>query len=405
MRLLKNPRNKQQLLKTVLQRGVAEVIEKAHLERKLKSGKRLRIKLGIDPTAPDLHLGHAVVLRKLKQFQDLGHKIVLIIGDFTGRIGDPAARLEARKTLTAQEVRRNMKTYLRQAGLIIDVKKAEIRYNSEWFLKEGVETIFSLARAGTIQQVLRRADFRQRLDAGRDITLLEVFYPLFQGYDSVKVKADVELGGTDQLFNLLMGRHIQRYFGLPEQDILTVPLLEGTDGVKKMSKSFNNYIALADPPKEMFGKVMSIKDSLIIKYFELCTDVPEEKIGEFRRLMKTKKLNPRDAKMALAYEIVSLYHGERQAKAAAEEFERVFRAGELPDEIPQIKVNKKAMPIIHLLVEVGFASSKSAALRLVEQGGVRANGVKITNPKEIIEIPKTGVIIRAGKRRFAEVRS
>jgi len=392
-------------MKDILTRGVAEVIERSHLERILKSKKKLRVKLGIDPTAPDLHLGHAVVLRKLKQFQDLGHKIVLIIGDFTATIGDPAGRIEARKPLSRQEVKENEKTYLREAGKIIDIRKTEVRHNSEWFLKEGLSPVLELARAGTIQQVLRRADFKKRLDEGKDITLLETLYPLLQGYDSVKIKADVETGGTDQLFNVLMGRQVQRYFGLPEQDILTVPLLEGTDGVRKMSKSFGNYIALNDPPAEMFGKIMSIKDNLTIKYFELCTDVLEKRIQEMGRILKSKKLNPRDAKMILAYEVVSLYHGRAKAKAASEEFERVFKAGELPDEIPQIKLKKKKIGIVDLLVEIGFASSKSAATRLVEQGGVRTNGDKITNPKEIIEIPKKGIIIRAGKRKFAEVRS
>ncbi len=392
-------------MKEILTRGTAEMIERSHLERVLKSKKKLRVKLGIDPTAPDLHLGHAVVLRKLKQFQDLGHKIVLIIGDFTAQIGDPAGRTESRRPLSNREIRRNEKTYLKEAGKIINIKKAEVRHNSEWFSNESVPLFLELAKTGTIQQVLRRADFKKRLDAGRDITLLETFYPLFQGYDSVKVKADVEIGGTDQLFNLLMGRRVQRYFGLPEQDILTVPLLEGTDGVKKMSKSFGNYIALDDPPAGMFGKLMSIKDNLIIKYFELCTDVPEKRIAEIKKLLKSKKLNPRDAKVILAFEIVSLYHGKARAKTASEEFERVFKAGELPDRIPQIKLKKKKIGITDLLVDIGFASSKSAALRLVEQGGVRTNGDRITNSKTVIEIPKTGLIIRAGKRRFAAVRS
>ncbi len=391
-------------MKDILTRGVAEVINRSHLEKALKSKKKLRVKLGIDPTAPDLHLGHAVVLRKLKQFQDLGHRIVLIIGDFTARIGDPAGRIESRKPLSTEEAKQNEKTYLKQAGKIIDTKKAEVRHNSEWFFKEGISPVLEVARAGTVQQVLRRADFRKRLDEGKDITLLETIYPLLQGYDSVKVKADVELGGTDQLFNVLMGRQVQRYFGLPEQDILTVPLLEGTDGVKKMSKSFGNYIALNDPPAEMFGKLMSIKDNLIIKYFELGTDVPEKRIQELKSLLKTKKLNPRDAKMILAFEIVSLYHGQARAKAASEEFERVFKKGELPDKIPQIKLKKKKMGVVDLLVEIGFAASKSAAMRLVEQGGVRTNGDRITNPEAIIEIPKNGIIIRAGKRRFAAVK-
>lgn len=392
-------------MKEILTRGVAEVIERSHLERALKSKKKLRVKLGIDPTAPDLHLGHAVVLRKLKQFQDLGHKIVLIIGDFTAQIGDPSGRSEERKPLSKKEIERNLKDYLAQAGKVLDIKKVEVRRNSEWHGSRsfGVNLMHT-AQALTLQQVTERDDFQKRIKQGLKISILEVLYPLLQGYDSVAVKADVELGGTDQTFNLLAGRKVQRGFRVQEQDILTVPLLEGTDGVRKMSKSFGNYIALNDPPAEMFGKLMSIKDGLIVKYFELCTDVPEKKITEIKKLLKAKKLNPRDAKMILAYEIVSLYHGKAKAKAASGEFERVFRTGEMPDKIPQIKLKKKKIGIVDLLVEIGFASSKSAATRLVEQGGVRTNGDRITSPKEIIEIPKTGIIIRAGKRRFAAVK-
>ena len=392
-------------MKDILTRGVAEVIERSHLERTLKSKKKLRVKLGIDPTAPDLHLGHAVVLRKLKQFQDLDHKIVIIIGDFTAQIGDPSGRSEERRPLGRQAIKRNERNYLKEAGKIINIRKAEVRHNSEWFLKEGTESLIKLAGSSTLQQVLRRADFKKRLKEGSDLTLLEAFYPVLQGYDSVKVKANVEVGGTDQKFNLLMGRRVQRHFELPEQDILTVPLLEGTDGVRKMSKSFGNYVGLDEPPEAMFGKLMAINDNLIVRYFELCTDVPEKRIKEMAKLLKNKKLNPRDAKIILAFEIVSLYHGKAKAKAASGEFERVFKAGERPSDIPQIKIGKKKIGIVDLLVEIGFASSKSAATRLVTQGGVRTNGDRITNPKEIIEIPKGGTIIRAGKRKFAEVKS
>ena len=391
-------------MKDILTRGVAQVIERSHLERTLKSKKKLRVKLGIDPTAPDLHLGHAVVLRKLKQFQNLGHKIVLIIGDFTGAIGDPTGRSEERKPLSREEIKQNEKNYLKELGKILNIKKVEVRHNSEWFLKEGVTTILALAKAGTVQQVLHRADFKKRLDEGKDITLLEAMYPLFQGYDSVKIKADVELGGTDQLFNVLMGRKVQRYFGLPEQDILTVPLLEGTDGVRKMSKSFDNYIALNDPPAEMFGKLMSIKDNLIIKYFELCTDVPEKRIKEMAKLLKNKKLNPRDAKIILAFEIVSLYHGKAKAKAASEEFERVFKKKILPKKVDkvQLKLKPPFRDIVGILVhpEIKFASSKSNAWRLVKQGGIKIDGKTILSPHQQV---LDGAVIQAGKRHFIQV--
>ena len=263
-------------IEKILGRGVEEVIAKGHLEAALRSGKKLRVKFGIDPTAPDLHLGHAVPLRKLRQFQDLGHKAVLIIGDFTAMIGDPSGRVGARPPLTKERVKENMKRYLRQAGKIINVKNAEIHYNSKWLGKK--QTIIELSRAATVQQVLHREDFKKRIAEGGDVTLLEVLYPLLQGYDSVMVKADAEIGGTDQKFNLLMGRQIQRYFGMAEQDILMVPLLEGTDGVRKMSKSYDNYIGLDAVPSEMFGKIMSIPDQLIDKYYVFLTD-KERKIA------------------------------------------------------------------------------------------------------------------------------
>jgi tyrosyl-tRNA synthetase len=389
-------------MKVILTRGVAQVIERSHLERTLKSKKKLRVKLGIDPTAPDLHLGHAVVLRKLKQFQDLGHKIILIIGDFTGTIGDPAGRIESRKPLSIQEIKRNEKTYLKEAGKIINIKKAEIRHNSEWFLREGISPLLELAKAGTIQQVLHRADFRKRLDEGKDITLLEVLYPLFQGYDSVKVKADVELGGTDQLFNLLMGRQVQRYFGLPEQDVLTAPLLEGTDGVKKMSKSFGNYIALNDPPAEMFGKIMSIKDNLIIKYFELCTDVPEKRIREMGGLLKNKKLNPRDAKMILAYEVVSLYHGKAKAEKVKEEWETLFSKKELPSKLSTLRLPPGTTPML-LVFQSKVAKSRSEARRLIEQGAFEIDGQVYKNFQATLNL-FDGQVVRIGKRNFFRVK-
>lgn len=377
---------------------VVEIIYREHLAEALKKGG-LRVKLGIDPTTPNLHLGHAVVLRKLRQFQDLGNKAVLIIGDFTGRIGDPSGRSKERPHLTQSEIKKNMKKYLAQAGKILDTNKPkfEIRYNSEW-LGKSVENILELARAGSVQQILQRADFKTRINEGNTITLLETFYPLLQGYDSVNVRADVEIGGTDQLLNLLTGRHVQRYFDKPEQDILIVPLLEGTDGTKKMSKSENNYIALDDSPNEMFRKIMSIPDKLISKYFELCTDVT---IG----VMETEigKLKPRDAKARLAYEIVKLYHGEKAAGKAEDEFWRAYtsRGKDVPESwIKTTMVDDKNYTVSSILTATGATSSTSAARRLVEQGGVKISDEIVSDSSEEVKIPEEGLKIQIGKKRF-----
>ena len=345
--------NKGDLAKDILTRGVEDVVDRKHLEKALKSGKKLRVKLGIDPTAKDLHLGHAVVLRKLRDFQNLGHSVVFIIGDFTGMIGDPSGRSKERAVLSEEDVKKNMKEYLAQAGKIIDIKKAEIRYNSEW-LGKNVKEILELAKAGTVQQVMQREDFRARIDKG--LTILETLYPLLQGYDSVKVRADVELGGRDQLLNILMGRQIQKHFGTPEQDILTVPLLEGTDGSKKMSKSEGNYIGLNDKPADMFGKVMSISDDLILKYFALCTDVSSKELAEMSESLKKRRTNPRDVKARLAYEIVKLYHGEEDAGRAEAEFNRIFQQKKLPTKVPVKNIKKNDAPLEELIVMAGTGS-------------------------------------------------
>jgi len=387
--------NRKARVEELLTRGVDEVIEREHLKKALLSGDRkLRVKFGIDPTSPDIHIGHAVVLRKLGVFQVLGHKIVFIIGDFTARIGDPSGRSRERSLLTEKEVEKNMKKYLSQAGKIIDIKKAEIHYNSEW-LGESVENILKLTRAGTIKQVLQREDFKKRIEKG--LTILETLYPLFQGYDSVRIKADVELGGNDQLLNLLMGRQIQRHFGIPEQDIMTLPLLVGTDGTKKMSKSEGNYISLDDSPKEMFGKVMSIRDDIIFSYFELCTDVPNSEINKLR------KLNPRNAKARLGREIVGLYHGDKKAEEAENDFDKKFRKKESPKVGDAIELTLKypLRDVMYILAhkKVGLAASKSGARRLVEQGGVRINGTRITDPyhkthnREMLEVGKKKTLI------------
>jgi len=394
--------NKREFKKEILIRGVDRVIERKNLEKALSGDRKLRVKLGIDPTAPDLHLGHAVVLRKLRDFQNLGHKAVLIIGDFTGMIGDPSGRSKERVLLTEKDIQKNMSGYLKEAGKIIDVKKAEIRHNSEWLGKD-VKDILELAKAGTVQQVMQREDFRERIDKG--LTILETLYPLLQGYDSVKVRADVELGGTDQLLNLLMGRQVQRHFGMKEQDILTVPLIEGTDGVKKMSKSEDNYIALDDKPADMFGKVMSINDNLILKYFALCTDVSPEELIEIEKSLKRHRTGARDAKARLAYEIVKLYHGEEEASNAEAEFNKVFSQKKLPTRIPVKNIKNKSVSLDELIVLVESAKSKSEARRLVLQGAVRVDYARATDPKEKIKISDKGVLLQVGKRRFVRVKN
>ena len=380
----------------LLTRGVVEVIGKDHLEKQLQSGRKLRVKFGIDPTAPDLHLGHTVPLRKLRQFQDAGHQAVQIIGDFTARIGDPTGRSEERKPLTEKQVKSNLKEYLNQAGEILDVKKLEVHYNSKWFLKEGVASILELSRSGTIQQALHRADFKKRINEGHDITLLEMMYPLFQGYDSVKVKADLEIGGTDQKFNLLMGRRVQRHFGIPEQDIMTLPLLEGVDGIHKMSKSRGNYIGLTEDPVIMYGKMMSIPDSLTIKYAELLTDL---NLGDMESAVKS---DPRSAKMKLAREIVKMYHNERAALGAEDEFVRVVSNKETPTEVESLKLKVKSLSLVDLLVETKMASSKSDARRLVDQGGVKINSEKQSDATREIDLSKE-ILLQVGRHKFLKV--
>ncbi len=379
----------------LLTRGVAEIIEKDHLRAALMSGKQLRVKLGIDPTAPDLHIGHAVVLRKLKEFQDLGHQAILIIGSFTAQIGDPTGRSIERRILSPEEVKRNLKSFLKQASKIINVKKLETRYNADWFKSDAVMKVIELSRAGSISQVLHRADFKKRIAEGNDITLLEAMYPLFQGYDSVMVKADIEIGGTDQTFNLLMGRRVQRHFKMAEQDILTVPLLEGLDGVDKMSKSKGNYIGLTDEPANMFGKVMSVKDELVEKYCKLCTDLSDAEIAAL-------PAHPKDKKLRLAREITLLYHGTVAAEKAGVGWEAQFSKGELPTDIPEVRIDVHAATLTELLVLTQMAPSKSEARRLIEQGGVKVNDVKKTDPTETLDVASVN-FIQVGPRKFVKI--
>ena len=386
-------------MNTLLERGVEEVIEKEHLEGRLSKGEKLRVKLGIDPTAKDLHLGHTVVLRKLRQFQDEGHQAVFIIGDFTAAIGDSSGRSELRPSLTSEQIKENMKNYLAEAGKVIDIKKAEVRYNSEWYKDKGLDFLMELTSKFTVARMLERDDFQKRLKGDIDVGLLEILYPILQGYDSFEVRADVELGGTDQKFNLLMGRKVQKRFGQVEQDIITVPLIEGLDGVKKMSKSTGNYIGLSDEAIDMFGKVMSVTDELMVKYFTLLTDFPQEDI----ELLKKDRLNPSLAKTSpkewkerLALEIVRMYHGEKEAQKARDEWDRVFSKGEYPSEMKEVKPEKLVE-----LVGIVMQGSSSSAKILVDQGAVRVNGEVI---KEWNFVPKEGDVVQIGPKTFVKVK-
>jgi tyrosyl-tRNA synthetase len=378
-------------IKNLLERGVEEIIDKNHLLQALNSSKKLRIKMGIDPTRPDIHLGHVVVLRKLKQFQELGHKAVLIIGDFTAQIGDPSGRSAERNPLSEKEIKNNLKGYLSQAGKVIDIKKAEIHYNSEWLKKLNGQKMAELLSLVSVQQMLEREDFRNRLATGRSLRLNEIIYPVMQGYDSVMIKADVELGGTDQKFNLLAGRTLMEKFKLSSQDILTAPLLEGTDGVHKMSKSYGNYIGLEEKPEMMFGKLMSIPDTLIEKYFILLTDVEPE-----------KNASPYENKKLLAWTIVSIYHGKKAADQARENFIKTFSKKETPEEMQSIKLAKKEILAVDLTISLKMAKSKNEAKRLIEQGGLKIDNQTIKDPQRILNFAG-GEVVKVGKYHFFKI--
>jgi tyrosyl-tRNA synthetase len=372
-------------------RGCAEIISEAELKTKLEKPHPLRIKLGVDPTAPDLHFGHLVVLRKLKTFQELGHQIEFIIGDFTARIGDPSGQSATRPTLKPQEIWEHAKTYQDQVFRVLKKDATQVRFNSSWINALGIPGFLELARRASVAQMLERADFKERFENRSNISLLEFYYPLLQGYDSVAVQADVELGGTDQKFNLLMGRETQREYKQEPQVVMTMPLLEGLDGVKKMSKSYDNYIAFNDSPQDKFGKVMSVPDALMPKYAELLTDLD---------LSKLKGMHPKEAKVLLAKTLVGMFHGGEEASKAAEQFERVFSKKEVPVDIPEYKAS---MPIsvVDLLVEAGLAASKNEARRLVDQGAVEIAGKRVDKdrPLELLN----SAVVQVGKRRFVRV--
>jgi len=389
-------------IQELLSRSVKEVIDNVNLEKKLKSGRRLRVKFGIDPTSANLHLGHSIPLRKLKQFQELGHKVIFLIGDFTARIGDPSARTNKRKVLTEQEIKKNMKDYVRQAAVILDMDKVEIRYNSEWYEKKGAGFLMDLSSRFTYARLVERDEFKKRIEQDIDVSMLELLYPLLQGYDSVALKSDVEIGGTDQKFNLLFARKVQRKYGQQQEDIITLPLLIGTDGFKKMSKSCGNYIKLTENPTEMFGQLMSIPDVLVWHYLDLLTDLPPKQIEEIRANVSKAILDPKEAKLRMAKEVVSCYAGESAAQKAEEEFDRVFTKREIPSVIPSFRLPKGEVSILDMLVVVKLASSKAEAKRLVLQKGVKINGKVHDDWKERVEIKKD-LVIQIGRRKFAKV--
>jgi tyrosyl-tRNA synthetase len=380
----------------ILWRRTEEVIVDKHFRKVLQNGRKLRIKFGIDPTSSVLHLGHSVCLLALRELQKRGHKIILLIGDFTASIGDPSGRVKSRPILSTDQIKQNMKTYQEQAGKIIDLTKVEVRHNGEWWEKMSARGMLELAGAATYRQLVTRASFQARLKSNSDFTVREFIYPLLQGYDSVALKADVEIGGTDQRFNMLMGRQVQRQYGQELQDVILCPLIEGTKGTKKMSKSEDNYIALSAQPREMYGKIMSISDSLILPYFNLLTQLDDEEIKE------QLKKGPRQSKASLAREIVEFYYDSQEAQLAQDEFNRVFQNQKQPIKIPEVKTKEGKEDILTLLVRIGLTTSRSKARQLIEQGGIRIND-KTQNDWQKEVLVKSGMIVQRGKRKFIKL--
>jgi tyrosyl-tRNA synthetase len=394
------PMTKAEKIRELLTRNVEQIIERAHLEKALRGGRKLRVKLGIDPTGEKIHIGRAVALWKLREFQELGHKIVLIIGDFTAQIGDPSDKLEKRPFLSQEQVARNMKNYLPQIGKILDLEKCEVRYNSEWLAKLNFREIAELAESFSVNQMLRRHAFRERWQKDEDISLREFMYPLMQGYDSVAVRADVELGGTDQLFNLQAGRVIQKHYGQKPQDIMTLGMLLGIDG-RKMSTSWGNVINITDPPEEQFGKLMSMRDEMIPEYFRAATRLPARKISDYERELK-RGANPRDIKLVLAKEIVALYHGAAAAEKAAARWEKLFSRREVEGaDLPALKIPKK-ISAAELVLKSGVARSRGEAWRLVRQGGLKVGKKTIGDPRQELNL-SGGETIKVGKKHFFRI--
>lgn len=385
----------------ILSRGVEEIVDAASLKKDLLSGKQLRIKLGIDPTGKNIHIGRASILWKLKDFQDLGHKIVLIIGDFTATIGDASDKESMRQVLTRAEVKENFKNYLQQIGKILDLKKVEVCYNSQWGDKLKASDLMSLAQKYTVQQMVQRRNFKERWEGNKPIGLHEIFYPIFQGYDSVMVKSDLEIGGFDQLFNLQAGRFLQSEFQQKPQNIMVLKMIWGLDG-RKMSTSWGNVINILDEPQDMFGKIMSMKDDYIVDYFETCTRLPLEELLQMKQQIKDNVFDFRGQKARLGEMIVTAYYGADKAKKARESFDKVFKEKQLPDDMPVAKIGSKKISILDLLVETKITNSKQEARRLVEQGGVKVSNRKISDWKEEI-LTEEGMIVQVGPRKFVKI--
>lgn len=386
----------------VIREGTVEIIPEDELakkfEKSVKEKKPLNIKLGCDPSRPDLHIGHSVVLNKLRQFQDLGHNAILIVGDYTGMIGDPSGKKKTRPQLTFEETRKNGESYFQQAGKILDISKSKILYNSEWLSKLDLKDVIGILSKFTVQRILERDDFTNRIKDQTEISLHEILYPIMQGYDSYAIDADVELGGTDQKFNNLVGRDMQKRFGKEQQVVITMPLIEGTDGYEKMSKSLDNAIGITEDPKDIFGKTMSIPDALIYKYFQLCTKATPEELREIKRELEGGS-NPRDLKRKLGFDLVKLYYDAETAEKTIEEFDKVFIKKEVPDEIPEVKVNEDQMKLVDVMTENKMSESKSNARKLIEQGAVSIDGRKISDVNSMIE-PMHGMVLKVGKRKF-----
>ncbi len=397
---------------SVIKRGTVEIVPEDELRNKiiksLLTGKPLTVKLGLDPSAPDIHVGHTVVLQKLRQFQELGHVVQLIIGDFTGRIGDPTGKSETRKQLTEEQVKHNAETYQKQIGKILDPEKTTVYFNSEWLSPMSFADVVNLAAKVTVARMMERDDFTKRFQGGLPISIHEFFYPLMQGMDSVALESDIELGGTDQKFNLLMGRTLQKEYGKEQQVAIMLPLIEGLDGVQKMSKSLGNYIGIDEQPNEIYGKAMSIPDELMAKYYELATDMNNDDLATLKQGLENGSVHPRDAKMNLAYTFVRMYHGVEAAEAAKNHFVTVFQQRALPDDIQEFVIEPSHLEngtigVIDLVSLLGFAASKSEARRSIQQGALKVNEQKLDDVNASIE-PKDGDIVQVGKRKFAKLK-
>lgn len=396
----------------VISRGAVEIIPEEEMRQKVMTsvvtGEPLRVKLGMDPSAPDLHVGHTVVLQKLRQFQELGHEVQLIIGDFTGRIGDPTGKSETRKQLSEEDVRRHAETYKKQIYKVLDPEKTKVYYNSEWLAPMTFADVVSLSAKVTVARMLERDDFTKRYQGGLPISIHEFFYPLMQGMDSVALKTDVELGGTDQKFNLLMGRTLQKEYGTEPQVAITMPLIEGLDGIQKMSKSLGNYIGIDEEPNEIYGKSMSVPDELMLKYFGLATDMAGEEVTRLEKGLRDGNVHPRDAKMSLSHTLVRMYHGREAADAVQQHFVTVFQQKALPEDIedyivPEGELDEGKMTLIKLLTLLGFAASNGEARRSIQQGAVKWNGEKCSDTHDEI-VPQDGDVVQVGKRKFARLK-